>query len=241
MLSKKEIIDAYGKLMADYLILMDHSETLKKMSNAPAIICNGATIVNHVFHLHIHNNTSYETLIYSCQKACFCYLEYIEQVNNTNLINSMDVGTIATFVYKQTLANLRTQPGSASTGLSDLLHLLSTVFSTLMAWENDISLKARAAICEVHFVPYVKIFYNISSVAHFYYEYLDIVRRKCFPEENLYFDFLNEYYRVLYKLKKTNTMLSQEYLKEKMLLVSIHSTVIEDIKQIKPFVKEMFA
>jgi hypothetical protein len=240
MLSKKEIIDAYGKLMADYLILMDHSETLKKMSNAPAIICNGASIVNHVFQLHIHNNTPYETLIYSCQKACFCYLEYIEQVNNTNLINSMDVGTIATFVYKQTLTNLRTLPGTASS-LSDLLHLLSTVFSILMAWESDISLKARAAICEVHFVTYVKIFYNIPSVAHFYYEYLDIVRRKCFPEENLYFDFLNEYYRVLYKLKKTNTLLSPEYVKEKMLLASIHCTVIEDAKQIKPFVKELFA
>lgn len=240
MLSKKEIIDAYGKLMADYLILMDHSETLKKMSNAPAIICNGASIVNHVFQLHIYNNTPYETLIYSCQKACFCYLEYIEQVNNTNLINSMDVATIATFVYKQTLTNLRTLPGTASS-LSDLLHLLSTVFSILMAWESDISLKARAAICEVHFVTYVKIFYNIPSVAHFYYEYLDIVRRKCFPEENLYFDFLNEYYRVLYKLKKTNTLLSPEYVKEKMLLASIHCTVIEDAKQIKPFVKELFA
>jgi hypothetical protein len=240
MLSKKEIIDAYGKLMADYLILMDHSETLKKMSNASTIICNGASIVNHVFQLHIHHHTPYETLIYSGQKACFCYLEYIEQVNNTNLINSMDVGTIATFVYKQTLTNLQTLPGTASS-LSDLLHLLSTVFSILMAWESDISLKARAAICEVHFVTYVKIFYNIPSVAHFYYEYLDIVRRKCFPEENLYFDFLNEFYRVLYKLKKMNALLSPEYLKEKMLLVSIHSTVITDTKQIKPFVKELFA
>lgn len=201
MLSKKEIIELYSKIMTDYLLMIDRSDIIKKMTALSAIIYNGSQIITHVFNLQITHDASHDMLLYSCQKASFCYVEYIEQMHHTNLSNSLDVGTIASFIYKQSLATL---PPAAiqNDHIHQLLHLIHRMFFILMAWDTNLSQNARIAICDTHLANYIKMFYNMLPLSHDYCNHMECVMKPYSMNDDIFFEFLNEYYSAIYKLKK---------------------------------------
>jgi len=236
MLSKKDIIELYSKIMTDYLLMIDRSDIIKKMTNVSAVAYNGSQIINHVFNLQITHDASQEALLYSCQKASFCYVEYIEQMHHTNLSNSLDVGTIASFIYKQSLATL--SPTSIHNDhIHHLLNLIHRMFFILMAWDTNLSQSARIAICDTHLANYIKMFYNMLPLAYDYCKHMECVSKSYSMNDDTFFEFLNEYYSVIYKLKKKNELLPSSAIHE---IILLHKTAEHAITNIRASVKELF-
>jgi hypothetical protein len=238
MLSAIEIIDGFGKIMTGYLLVMDQSEIVRKSKYIDTILYNGANIVIHVFTMHVYANQSLENIYKQCCSAYVCYLEYIEQLDKTNLANNLYISDISIFVYKLTLGELVKNSGYEGAdeiiGGSRNKHIVDVVtktWNTLLAWNTPLSFNARLAICDVHLTKYAKLFHilsyddKLSSMlvpgSKAFWDYLGIIQEKWVMNDNLYFAFLNEYYRCLYKLHCENLLPDYSHMSEKMLLFCI--------------------
>ena len=76
-----------------------------------------------------------------------------------------------------------------------VIDLLVKNWNVLISW----------SIADIHLVNYTKLFYNIKN-AHHFRDYLEIIQQKWKMDDDLYFTFLNEFYKELYRLKKKNTV-----------------------------------
>lgn len=231
MLSAVEIFEGFGKIMTGYLLFMDQSDIVRNSKYIDTILYNGANIVIHVFTMHVYANHSSENIYNQCCKSYVCYLEYIEQLDKTNLANNLYISDISIFVYKLTLGELVNlnsvghkdkSRGSMLVNCSnkDCIDLVVKTWNTLLAWNSDISFNARLAICDMHISKYAKLFHTISGYQPFM-DYLVIIQEKWIMDENLYFTFLNEYYRRLYKLQHANKLPHHSHISEKILLFCI--------------------
>jgi hypothetical protein len=110
MLSTIEIIDSFSKIMTGYLLLIEQSEIVRKSKHLDMIVYNGANIVIHVFTMHVYGNATAEMIISQCYKSYVCYLEYIEQLDKTNLANNLHISDISIFVYGLVLGELARTP-----------------------------------------------------------------------------------------------------------------------------------
>ena len=234
MLSTIEIIEGFGKIMTGYLLFMDQSEIVRKSKYSDTILYNGANIVIHVFTMHVYANQSLENIYNQCGKSYVCYLEYIEQLDKTNLANNLYISDISIFVYKLTLGELVSSEEEKTRDSCNTIDLVVKTWNTLLAWNSCcISFNARLAICDVNLTRYAKLFHNISvcennssverSSKEFqpFMDYLGIIQEKWTMDENVYFAFLNEYYRRLYKLKHSNKLPDHLHISEKILLFCI--------------------
>lgn len=106
MLSDIEIIDGFGKIMTGYLLFMDQSEILQKSRYIDTILYNGANIIIHVFSIYVCSNDTLENIVSECCDAYAYYLEYIEQLDKSNLSNNLHITDISTFVYKSTIGKI---------------------------------------------------------------------------------------------------------------------------------------
>jgi hypothetical protein len=238
MLSAIEIIDLFGKIMTGYLLFMDQSEIVRKSKYIDTILYNGANIVIHVFTMHIYANQSLENIFNQCCKSYVCYLEYIEQLDKTNLANNLYISDISIFVYKLILGELDLTDNSSCN--KNLLDLLVKTWNTLLAWNSSISLNARLAICDVHLTKYAKLF-HINSLSPVFRDYLGIIQEKWGMDENTYFAFLNEYYRCIYKLKQAKLLPDCSHISEKILMFCIqyHLEDKPNEKNIRSIVKRL--
>jgi hypothetical protein len=239
MLAAIEIIEGFGKIMTGYLLVMDQSEIVRKSKYIDTILYNGANIVIHVFTMHVYANQSLENIYKHCCSAYVCYLEYIEQLDKTNLANNLYISDISIFVYKLTLGEvIKTSGGESSVELlsgsmsnKHIIDLVTKTWNTLLAWNSPLSFNARLAICDVHLTKYAKLLHTSSpdtpSLPTFvpgskaFLDYLGIIQEKWIMSDNVYFAFLNEYYRSLYKLHIMNILPDYADMSEKILLFCI--------------------
>ena len=221
MLSKTEIIESFGKIMTGYLLFMEQSEVVINSKYVETILYNGANIVIHVFTMFVSNGQPIENILKQCCKTYICYLEYIEQIDKTNLANNLYISDISAFVYKMVFSDLNNVTNISASN-RNIIDLLVKNWNVLMSWNTPISLEVKIAICDIHLVNYTKLFYNITN-ASLYRDYLDCIQNKFKMSEKVYFMFLNEYYKSLYKMKKKNTISSIE--EKHMVFIATHQLI----------------
>jgi len=261
MLSETEIIEGFGKIMTGYLLVMDESEIVRKSKYIDTILYNGANIVIHVFTMHVYSKKSLEDIYKQCCSAYVCYLEYIEQLEKTNLANNLYISDISVFVYKLTLGELSKDGArnsvseqvdgdlcNQSTKISEIvvksndviIDVVVKTWNVLLAWNSSLSFDARLAICDVHLTKYAKLFY-VASESTVLLDYLGIIQEKWEMDDNIYFAFLNEYYRCLYKLHKSNILPNYSHISEKILLfcVQYHLEYTPSEENLRSIVKRL--
>jgi len=216
MVSTEELMDCFSKIMTGYLLLMEQSEIVKKSKQLDMILYNGANIVIHVFTMHVHCNQPVENIVNQCCKSYICYLEYIEQLDKTNLANNLYISDISIFVYKLTLGELELGNSTISV-YKPTLDLVSALWNVLLSWNSSFSMGARIAICDVYMKKYSTLFSIISDAGAFV-EYIGIIQSKLHMNENVYFVFLNEYYRIISKWKRTDKLPDTNSILEKILM-----------------------
>ena len=210
-----EIIDVFGKIMTGYLLFMEQSEIVNKSKYIDTILYNGANIVIHVFTMHVYSQQKLENIYNQCCKAYVCYLEYIEQLDKNNLANNLYISDISIFVYKLTLGELDLSNTEYSN--KSVIDLVIKTYNTLLNWNSSLSFNARLAICDIHLTKYAKLFHLIP-MSNTYSDYLGIIQEKWNMNEELYFSFLNEYYRCIFHLHKSKKLPNNISISEKILL-----------------------
>lgn len=102
----ENIVHKFTLIIHEYLNHAKQSIPLKTIDNSHYIITIGLNAIIHIFKIVLENTRNVETTYYHCQKAYYCYLEYIEQMNNTNLLHNLNNLDAIIFVYKKTMDDI---------------------------------------------------------------------------------------------------------------------------------------
>lgn len=239
MLSKNEIIEIHGKIIIDLLVMIDKSKNLPSLLNIKTIIYNGIIMLNHIFAINIIHHIPRDILLHNCQTGCFCYLEYMEQAFDKNIVQKMDFSTIHAFIYKQTINFLNTSVAEKPPpAIYNLLNILQKNTQVLILLNIDLPLKTLITIADCYLTKYATLF-DKSESNNTYYTFLTIVFEKMrsipMGEMDSYFILLDAMCSHIQKNKHTADA------SENVLYFLLYHYNVNDKNQLKKMVKDVFA
>jgi len=237
------IIEVYVRLVNEYYSIMLQSNILKTIENYRFIIYVGLTTINHVFKINLIATKNIQTTYYYCEKACYCYLEYIEQINKTEILNNLNINDVVKFVYKETivynddkpdvqLVNTHFSKIVISDNLKNLFTMLTRISTILLNWNNDcIDENVQSILCQKYLQKYLYIF-NENNVTE-YIDYLETILEKTKMDKDEYIDFLEQFHK---KIKNKKNVGENEIKYKIMMFISNHNnnngnSKIDNIKQ----------
>lgn len=234
-MNKTETIDTYVKIMIDLLIMFSNSE-LHKLENAVAILYNGINIITHIFQMHLAKYPA--NVLYCCQKASFCYLEYIDQLQKSDVVNTLPLSDIAIFLFKQ--SESETSVASSTDEITPppppnhLVKYMNHMMHILMDWNHPMELPFRIVICSTYLAEYGKTFESYPDQI----EYLNCIIQKVAMTDEAYYHFLAAYYkRFLKNQKKGKTTYD---LMDLYAYLGAHtSDCLTDVGEVKTFVHQI--
>lgn len=244
MLSYKDIIDKFTLLLLEYIQHINTSDVIKTMDN-PDLFIIGLNALIHVYKLSIHITKNVDTAVSYSQKGMYCYLEYIEQLHKSNLVNNLDCSDAISFVYTKTIADIfGAQYNTQSTSISNVLSLnndeevpmdiyLKEILSQLekitnvFLWTNnpDITYIQRSEIVHKWLFKYMTLMVESQQ----YVEYTNGILFIASIQEHLwitydeYVELLDEFLKWTKRVTKFKTiLLSKEHVRTKLLYVLVY-------------------
>ena len=234
-MNKTETIDTYAKIMSDLLIMFSNSE-IHKLENAVVILYNGINIVTHIFQMHVTKSPA--NVLYCCQKASFCYLEYIDQLQKSDVVNTLPLSDIAIFLFKQSESETSVAPSTDEITISPptnhLVKYMNHMMHILMDLNHPMELPFRIVICSTYLAEYGKTFETHPDQI----EYLNCIIQKVAMTDEAYYHFLAAYYkRFLKNQKKGKTTYD---LMDLYAYLGTHtSDCLTDVGEVKTFVHQI--
>ena len=258
LLLKTQIIEKYVKTITDFLLLFGQSSLIDESSN---IIYTGITTIHRVFEYVLSKTHSLEKTLYYAQKASYYYLEYMEQIINTNSLNQIDA---ILFVYKKTIFDLYDGENNSFNTMTNIMTLneepldqndnidwtvfLTTILKSLniiLFWSNSqINNNDRIEICKLYTLTWLKQTDNIDITN----SYLEIIQQKLLVngEPQLYMQLLKEITdKMLSKPKQSKSKILADNEKNELYLMkfyidetTLHAKFNENMKE---FVNWLYA
>lgn len=108
----------YCYLIEFYLTNMNESENLKKIDNYIYITLIGMETIMHVFKITMNQTKNIDLSLQYTEQACFLFLEYIEQMNNTNSLHNLNNIDAITFVFKKINEEINTTSNASINALA---------------------------------------------------------------------------------------------------------------------------
>lgn len=108
--SVHEVINVFVTIIIEYIKLITDKITMKKPIYYKFIFERGIETLTNIFSIIFYCTKNIELTHYHCQKACYFYVEYIEQISGDNIdylqLTSRDA---ILFVYKKTIFELNNE------------------------------------------------------------------------------------------------------------------------------------
>jgi hypothetical protein len=215
---KSRIILKYALIIKEYFDLMNQNETLKNIHNPNPSLYIGMNAIHRVFEYILIKNKNIDQAYYYSQKCYYYYLEYMEQIIKSDLLQNLNHIDAVLFVYKKTIFD---SENNSTTTISNIMTLntedfaidekdlrqlfqnISNFTKTLFFWSNhDITFENRVKLCDNFLHRYL---HRIDSL-DLTNSYLEIIQQKISMDFNKYEDLLNEMLERIEKIKKMSVM-----------------------------------
>jgi hypothetical protein len=160
---QKELIEKYILLLLEYIHLVNSSEIIVHLENAPIVFQIGANALIHIYKLAFLITKNVESAGCYTQKGIYFYLEYIEQMNQTNSLHNLDNTDAILFVYDKTLTNIYAPQGflpNIPSGGDSGEHEPRTKIEYLLSSATDVANSRTTITHQQH------MFTNILSMNH---------------------------------------------------------------------------
>jgi hypothetical protein len=252
----ENIINKFSLVIHEYLNHMKQSVLLKTIDNSEYIVIIGLNSIIHVFKIVLQNVQSVETAYYYCQKAYYCYLEYIEQMNNTNLLHNLNNLDAIIFVYKKTMDDIHnTTTIALQSSVSNMMSInnketntlimdsdliffsvsnLSMMAKTILFQQTEINEKGVpidniCKIADTYLDKYLSLIHNEEKYGFGEITiYMQNIQDKIQMNHIQYMNYLKEGLKVLKKMKKDKTFPTESSIRNKYLSIcSQEDTVIK--------------
>ena len=198
----------------EYIENIENSEFINTLENKIFFIEIGFRAITNVFQINYIISKDIDTAYYSSKKAYLYYLEYLEQMNGTNICHDLNHTDAIIFIYNKSIINYSNNKNITTSSLSsdfefEKINTKISKFINILLWWNNTHV-CRHYILKEYSIKYInhfllsteneKIFENIIL-------YLEIAQKKDMTSDQ-YSEFLKETYN---RIKKQNFIHWNEY------------------------------
>jgi hypothetical protein len=146
------ILDKCALLITEYFIYLDEKVNVKNQAYFNYILMRGLDTIIHVFEGMLFHTKNVDLAVYHSQKAFYFYVEFIEQIMDTqNSFLKLSSRDAALFVYKRTLFEVYTEyikPAlnpDALVSTMKSLNVYCSIYKTVVAYfiNNHVSMEYK--------------------------------------------------------------------------------------------------
>ena len=101
-----DYLNTYLDIIIAYLDVMKESKFLSTHINRDFLVYTGFRAITHIFQINYIYTNDLDTSFYSSQKAYIFYLEYLEQMEKTNMNHDLNYTDAIQFLYSKTISQL---------------------------------------------------------------------------------------------------------------------------------------
>lgn len=98
-----DYLNTYLDIIFEYLDVMKQSNFISTHVNREFLIYTGFRAITHIFQINYIILADLDTSFYSSQKAYIFYLEYLEQMEKTNMSHDLNYADAIQFLYSKTI------------------------------------------------------------------------------------------------------------------------------------------
>ncbi len=101
-----DYLNTYLDIIDEYMNNMKQSNFITAHLNREFLIYTGFRAITHIFQITYAYTNDLDTSFYSSQKAYIFYLEYLEQIEKTNMEHDLNYTDAIQFLYGKTITDL---------------------------------------------------------------------------------------------------------------------------------------
>ena len=110
-----DYLNTYLDIIIEYLDAMKGSTFITAHLDREFLIYTGFRAITHIFQINYVYTNDLDTSFYSSQKAYIFYLEYLEQMEKTNMSHDLNYTDAIQFLYSKTISQLTPNVNMKST------------------------------------------------------------------------------------------------------------------------------
>jgi hypothetical protein len=134
---KEQIIEKYILLINEYFSLIKKSNIMKEINYPLMCLFVGINSLHRVFEYVLIKSKNIDTAYYYATKSYYYYLEYMEQIYNSNIQLNINHFDIVLFIYKNTIFKIyNAENEDTSNSMNNIMTLINN--ETINASENDL-------------------------------------------------------------------------------------------------------
>ena len=199
----KLIIDAFEKIVLEYfekIRTTDLTKDSRTSAEIDNIIFIGLNTLMHVFRITLSKYKNTEIAYHYSKQGYIYYLEYIQQISNTEFQHDLNINDAVIFVYSKTLSNTITLEETANHQNIDLadsttiLNNLANITNQLLLWKIRLSMAERTEIIKGFLSKYLRIFSDPEFEKH-------IKLMANLMVDFTHIDQISEFYKTVKKIK----------------------------------------
>jgi len=228
------IITKYYFIVKQYIILMNDSLIIQQLDNVDNIVQIGLNAITHIFKINLFFYKNIDIAFFYAQKAYYCYLEYIEQINIKCITDDLNIKDAILFIYTKTLSkydisNINIQDLSLTVDNNNIEPVLinienfdiikdafpeinNIVYFVLNFDNNNITLTNRVNICEKYLLNYLLCCIIDNKTNNIFFDYFKIFNEKIHFYDETYCLFLEELIKYISIEKNINKEFNQLFL-----------------------------
>lgn len=201
------VIDEYFLTINELFLQVDKSELIKGSPRLATVLSIGVNSIHRVFEYVLLQTKNLEQASYHAKQSCYYLLEYIEQIQLSNLTHNLNNTDAVLFVYKKTIFNMHDgEESDTSSTITNILTLsddslninnkewrimysrILNVVNLLFYWNNaEYTFQERKTICQELLPRYL---HSIDKL-DFATVYLDYIQDNFEPKYVTYIEILN--------------------------------------------------
>jgi hypothetical protein len=238
-INKNIIYQKFTNIIKEYLKMVEKTEFIKNVGNSKYIVNIGLNTIIHVFKIILIKTTNIDLAYYYSQKSYYCYLEYIEQMNNTSMMHNLNNTDAVIFVYNKTINNIDNfNMGNSVVILNnkktivldvneieDVLENILQITKIILYWENPLFNCKEFSYIANDFILKFILMTNADIIP--VYKYIEVILDKMIDAPmntsvmtyEKYDDFLNKMYKRMRGIVKTAVYPSISQINERTILL----------------------
>jgi hypothetical protein len=159
----KLFIQAIKTIIVEYFenVSTINMSTLYTNSYKANIIYIGLNTVIHIFRITFMKYKNIEITSHYCRQGFLYYLEYINQISNIELQNTLNINDAITFVYSKTLTEKSESIISnieINEKITNIVTNLSNIVNGILLWKIDLPNEKRLEIINLQLPKYLSLF-----------------------------------------------------------------------------------
>ena len=219
--NKLQIIEKYCLVMNEFIKRIHESKIILKSQQSVMTLSVGITSIHRVFEYTLLHTKQLDKALYQARQTYYYFLEYIEQIQESQLISSLNHKDAITFVYKKAIFSLHDGiDRERSSTLTNILSLeddsivindkewrmlfirISKFINSLLCWNNYIyDFKFRIHLCQTFLDKYLLHIERLDFTTY----YLEYIHQKLSMSSEKYVELLDS---MLHKSEKSKRIRS---------------------------------